>query len=97
MSCRNPNSKIYVEISETLGTKFQNAQNFTLRVFGGALEEVVVSYAKIIPKVQLLMVGTPQKAGLYKFSGNPRRVIRFCRKERRLVDACGMGSSRPIL
>jgi hypothetical protein len=100
MSCRNPNSEISAEISETLetlGPKFQNARNFTLRVSGGALEEVVLSYAKIIPNVQVLRAETPQKGGSYGFSGNPRRVVRFCRKERRLVDACAMGSSRPML
>jgi hypothetical protein len=34
---------------------------------------------------------------MYKVSGNPRRVVLFCRKERRLVDSCAMGSSRPML
>ena len=56
MSCKNPNTEIYAEISktlETLGPKFQNAWNFTLRVSGGALEEVVLSYAKISPNVQV--------------------------------------------
>ena len=78
MSCRNPIYEIFVEIRETLetlGPKFQNAQNFTMRVFGGALEEVVLSYAKINPNVQVLRVETPQKGGSYEFSGNLRRVI----------------------
>jgi len=97
MSCRNPNSKISAKISETLGPKFQNARNFTLRVSGGAVEETILSHAKVSPNVQLLRVETPQKGGSYGFSGNPRRVVRFCRKERRLVDACAMGSSRPML
>jgi hypothetical protein len=103
MSCRNPNTEISAEISETLetlGPKFQNAQNFTLRVSGGVLEEVVPSYAKISPNVQVLRDETLQKGGSYefsRFSGNPRRVVRFCRKERRLVDVCAMGSSRPML
>jgi hypothetical protein len=100
MSFRNPNFEIFAEISETLetlGPKLQNAQNFTLRVYGGALEEVVLFYPKISPNVQVLRAKTPQKGGLYGFSGNPRRAIRFCRKERRLVDACAMGSSRPML
>jgi hypothetical protein len=44
-----------------------------------------------------LRAETPHKGSPYEFSGNPRRVIRFCRKERRLVDAYAMGSSRPIL
>ena len=62
MSCRNPNSEISAEIRktlETLGPKFQNARNFTLRVPGGALEDFVLSYAKIIPNVQVLRVETP--------------------------------------
>jgi hypothetical protein len=49
MSCRNPNTEISAEISETLetlGPKIQNAQNFTLKLVGGALKEVVHSYAK---------------------------------------------------
>jgi hypothetical protein len=71
MSCKNPNSKISAEISETLGPKFQNAQNFTLRVFGGALEESVLSHSKIIPKVQVLMYETLQKGGSYKFFWKP--------------------------
>jgi hypothetical protein len=57
MSCKNPNTEISAEISKTLeilGPKFQNAWNFTLRVSGGALEEAVLSYAKIIPNVQVL-------------------------------------------
>ena len=57
MSCINPNTEISTEISktlETLGPKFQNAQNFTLRVFGDVLEEDVLSYAKRIPNVQVL-------------------------------------------
>jgi hypothetical protein len=58
MSCINPNTEIFAEISETLGPKFQNAQNFTLRVSGGALEESVLSYAKIIPNVQVLRGNT---------------------------------------
>jgi hypothetical protein len=97
MSCRNPNSEISTEISETLGKKFQNAQNVTLRVSGGALEESVLSYAKFIPNIKALRDKIPQKGGSYGFSGNPRRVVRFCKKERRPVDACLMGSSRPML
>jgi hypothetical protein len=100
MSCINPNSEIYAEIRETLetlGSKFQNAWNLTLRVYGGALEESVLSYAKIIPNVQVLRAETHQTILPYRFSGNPRRIVRFWRKERRLVDACAMGSSRPML
>ena len=53
MSCRNPNTEIFAEIGETLGPQFQNAQNVTLIVFGDALEEAVLSYAKICPNVQV--------------------------------------------
>jgi hypothetical protein len=66
MSCRNPNSEISIEISETLetlGPKFQNARNFTLRVSGGALKEAILSYSKINPNVQVLRAETPQKGG----------------------------------
>jgi hypothetical protein len=61
------------------------------------LEDFVLLYAKNIPNVQVLRARTPQKGGSYGFSGNPRRVVWFCRNERRLVDACAMGSSRPML
>jgi hypothetical protein len=98
MSCRNLNYEIFAEISETLGPKFQNAGGGrTLRVSGGTLEEAVLSYAQIIPNVQVLRAETPQKGEPYEFSRNPRRAVRFCRKYRRLVDACTMGSSRPML
>jgi hypothetical protein len=63
----------------------------------GGLEEVVLSYAKISPIVQVLRAKTAQKGGSYGFSGTPWRVVRFCKKERRLVDACAMGSSRHML
>jgi hypothetical protein len=68
MSCINPNSEISTEISETLetlGPKFQNARNFTLRVSGGALEEAILSSAKISPKFQVLRAETPHKGGPY--------------------------------
>jgi hypothetical protein len=77
MSCRNPNSEISVEISKTLGPKFQNARNFILRVSGGALEKVVLSYAKICLNVQVLGAKTLKRRGLYGISGNPRRVVRI--------------------
>jgi hypothetical protein len=57
MSCRNPNSEFSKEISETLetlGPKFQNAQNFDLKLVGGVLKEVVHSYSLFIPNVQVL-------------------------------------------
>jgi hypothetical protein len=51
MSCRNPNSKISAEISETLetlGPKSQNAQKCNLMLVGGALEEAVHSYTLFV-------------------------------------------------
>jgi hypothetical protein len=59
MSCRNPNTEISTEISKTLGPKFQNARNFDLKLVGGALKEVVHSYALFIPNVQVTSVETP--------------------------------------
>jgi hypothetical protein len=62
MSCRIHNSEISTEISKTLETlrpKFQNARNFTLRVSGDALEESVLSHAKIVPNIQVSMAKTP--------------------------------------
>jgi hypothetical protein len=80
MSCKNPNSEFSTEIRETLGSKIKNARNFILRVYGGALEEVMLSYAKISPNVQVLRAET-EKGGAYEISGNPRRIVRFCKKE----------------
>jgi hypothetical protein len=83
MSCRNPDTEISAEISETLetlGPKFQNAWNFDLKLVGGALKEVVHSYAKIIPNVQVLRDETEKEGGSYEISGNPRRVVRFLQK-----------------
>jgi hypothetical protein len=44
------------------------------------LEEAVLSYAKFIPNFQVLRAETEKEGGLYKISGNPRRVVRFCKK-----------------
>jgi hypothetical protein len=44
------------------------------------LEKAVLSYAKIFLKFQVLGDETPKRKGSYKFSGNPRRVIQFCRR-----------------
>jgi hypothetical protein len=56
MSCRNPNTEISAEISETLetiGPKFQNARNFNLKLAGGALKKAVHSYGIFSPNVQV--------------------------------------------
>jgi hypothetical protein len=61
MSWRNPNTKISAEISETLetlGPKFQNAQNFNLKLVGGALKEAIQSYGIFSPNVQVPSVET---------------------------------------
>jgi hypothetical protein len=84
MSCINPNTEISAEISETLGSKIENDRNFILRVSGGVLEEAILSYAKNIPNIQLLRGETEKEGGPYKISGNPRRVVQFCKSERRL-------------
>jgi hypothetical protein len=72
MSCKNPNFEIFTEINETLetlGPKFQNAQNFILRVSGGVLEKAVLSYAKICLNIQDLWVETLKRRGSYQISG----------------------------
>jgi hypothetical protein len=51
-----------------------------LRASGDALEEVVLFYAKSSPNVQVLRVESPLRRRSYGFSGNPRRVVRFCRR-----------------
>jgi hypothetical protein len=63
MSCKNPNSEISAEISETLetlGPKFQNARNFIMRFSGGVLDKVLLSYAKNCLNVQVLGAETPK-------------------------------------
>jgi len=61
------------------------------------LAEEVIFYAINIPNIQVLRDRTPHKGGSYGFSRNHRRVVWFCRNERRLTDAYAMGSSRPML
>jgi hypothetical protein len=83
MSCRNLDTQISTEICETLetlGPKFKNAQNFDLKLAGGALKEAVQSYAKITPNVQVLRDETEKEGGSYEISGNPRRVVQFLQK-----------------
>jgi hypothetical protein len=63
MSCRNPDTEIFAEIRKTLGPKFQNAWNFDLKLDRGALKEVIHSYSKIIPTIQVLRVETEKKEG----------------------------------
>jgi hypothetical protein len=82
MSCKNPNSEISAEISETLGPKSHNAQKCNLKLVGGALQEAVHSYALFTPNVQVSSAETPQRGRPYGISGNPRRAVRFCRRER---------------
>jgi hypothetical protein len=56
MSCRNPNTEISAEISETLetlGPKFQNAWNFDMKLVGGVMKEVLHSHSLFIPNVQV--------------------------------------------
>jgi hypothetical protein len=81
MSCRNPNTEIS-ETLETLGPKSQNAWKCNLKIVGGALKEVVHSYALFSPNVQVTSVETPQRGRSYEIFGNPRRVVQFCRRER---------------
>jgi hypothetical protein len=52
---------------------------------------------KISPFFKCLRDKTPHKGTPYGFFGNPRRVVWFCKRERRLVYACAMGSSRPVI
>jgi hypothetical protein len=82
MSCINPNTKISAEISETLGPKSRNARKCNLKLAGGALKEAVHSYVLFIPNVQVTSAETLQRGRPYEISGNPRRVVRFCRRER---------------
>jgi hypothetical protein len=88
MSCKNPNTRISAEICETLGTKFQNAWNFDLKLVGGTLKEVVHSYAIFSPNFQVPSDENLQKSRLHEFSGNPRSVVRFLQKRERMDESC---------
>jgi hypothetical protein len=69
-----------------------------MNIFGGALKEFVYSYSLFIHNVQVTSVETSQRGRLYEISGNPRRVVWFCRRERGCMKVvCVMGSSRLIL
>jgi hypothetical protein len=50
-----------------------------LRASGDALEEAVLFNAKS-PNVQVLRAESPLRRRPYRFSGNPRRAVRFCRR-----------------
>jgi hypothetical protein len=52
-----------------------------MKVARGALKESVHSYAKISPNVSVEGAETTKKERVVPFSGNPRRVVRFCRRE----------------
>jgi hypothetical protein len=88
MSCKNPKSEISTEnyeTLETLGPKIQNAQKCNLKVVGGALREDIHSYAIFSPNFQVLSVGILKNIGSYRFFGNSRRVVRFCKRGGRLA------------
>jgi hypothetical protein len=62
------------------------------------LREILHPYDIFSPNVSILSDGTPKKERFIRIFGNPRRVIRFCRRERTVgFNACAMGSSRPML
>jgi hypothetical protein len=88
MTYRNPNTEISAEIGETLEPKFQNAQNFDLKLVGGAMKEVIHSYALFSPNIQVPSSENLQKSRLYIFSRKPRRVVRFLQKRERMVESC---------
>jgi hypothetical protein len=84
MSCKNPKTEISAkncETLKTLGPKIQNSRNCNLRVVGGALREAVHPYVIFCPNVSVLSAGTPKNERVVRISGNPRRVVQFCRKE----------------
>jgi hypothetical protein len=84
MSCRNPKKEILQKncgTLETSGPKIQNSRNCNLKVVGGALKEVVHSYAIFIPNLSVEGAETTKKERVVPFSGNPRRVVRFCIRE----------------
>jgi hypothetical protein len=89
MSYRNPKNEIMqkkCETLETLGPKIQNSRNCNLKVIGGVLKEVVHSYVIFSPVVLVESDETTKKKRAIPFSGNPRRVVRFCKREDGLLE-----------
>jgi hypothetical protein len=56
-----------------------------MRVAGGEVREAVHPYVIFIPKVSVLSAGTPKRERVIHISRNPRRVVRLCRKEDKLI------------
>jgi hypothetical protein len=46
------------------------------------LEKSELSHAKIFLNIQVLGAETLKRREPYRFSGNPRRAVRFCRRGR---------------
>jgi hypothetical protein len=49
--------------------------------------DVVHSYTLCSPNVQVASAETPRKSRPYGFSRNPRRAVRFCRREK-MTEIC---------
>jgi hypothetical protein len=61
------------------------------------LKVFINSYSIFITNIQVPSVETSQKGRSYVIFGNPRRVIRFYRREKIVEFFYEMGSSRPML
>jgi hypothetical protein len=71
MSCRNPKTKISEENCETLGPKIQNSWKCNLKVVGGALKEVVHSYAIFSPNFLVESAQTTKQERVVPFFWKP--------------------------
>jgi hypothetical protein len=71
MRCKNPKTKISAENCETLGPKIQNSQKCNLKVAGGALKEVVHSYATFSPNVSMESAETTKQERAVPFFWKP--------------------------
>jgi hypothetical protein len=83
VSCKNPKNEILQKncgTLETLAPKIQNSRNCNLKVVGGALKEVLHSYAKFSPNISVEGAKTTQKGEGRTFSGNPGRVVQIVEK-----------------
>jgi hypothetical protein len=83
MRCKNPNSKISAEnceTLETLGPKIQNARKYNLKLVGGALRRLYTPIQFLSPTSKFKVLKYLREGGSYNFFGNPRKVVRFCRK-----------------
>jgi hypothetical protein len=61
------------------------------------LRETVHPYVIVSPNISVLSAGTPKKERAVQIAGNPGRPYGSTEERGRLLEACTMGSSIPVL